>query len=109
MLSGNQRNFNENFNLKIKNVDSKDSILLLDTVGVSLMYHYTCGWQIHTPLSILGDEEDSTISLKESFSSTQSCEPSTKKKYHFYIFVMCGDLKSMWALFGFCSGISEKE
>ena len=75
MLSGNQGDFNENLNLKIKNVDPKDSILLLDAAGVSLMYHYVCGWQIHTPPPILGNEEDPTTSLKESFLSTQSCKP----------------------------------
>ena len=79
ILSGNQGDFNEDLNSKIKNVDPKDSILLLDAAGVSLMYHYACGWQIHTPPPILGDEEDPTTSPKESFSSTQSCKPSTKK------------------------------
>ena len=44
MLSGNQRDFNEDLNLKIKNVNLKDFILLLDAAGVSLMYHYACGW-----------------------------------------------------------------
>ena len=72
MLSGNQGDFNKDLNSKIKNVDSKDSILLLDAAGVSLMYHYACGWQIHTPPSILSDEEDLTTLPKESFSSTQS-------------------------------------
>ena len=95
--------------MKIKNVDPKDSILLLDVADVSLMYHYACGWQIHTPLPILGNEEDPTTSPKESFLSTQSCKPLTKKKRHCCVFVMCGDLKSMWALFEFCSGISGKE
>ena len=79
MLSGNWRDFNEDLNLKIKNVDSKDSILLLDAAGVSLMYYYACGWQIHTPPPILDDEEDPTTSPKESFSSTQSCKSLTKK------------------------------
>ena len=95
MLSGNRRDFNEDLNSKIKNVDPKDSILLLDAAGVSLMYHYACGWQIHAPPPILSNEEDPTTSPKESFSNTQSCEPSMKKKHHCYVFVMCGDLKSM--------------
>ena len=95
MLSGNQGDFNEDFNSKIKNVDPKDSILLLDAADVSLMYHYACGWQIHTPLPILDNEEDPTTSLKESFSSTQSCKPLMKKKYHCCVFVICSDFKSM--------------